>query len=460
MKQIIVSLMLIISMFAFAAESAPSATVGYVKYTLEKPVAFATGLNMIALPFDESLTTSQILGVAITNCTQVNGYDATSQGWVASTKGPFGWDNVFATSYGNSYLIDVTAASEFISNGLLISHPAYSLLKPVAKTTGLNLIMHPFTKSGTAFDTSQELGIDITNCTQVNRYDATNQGWVASTKGPFGWDNVFATEIGKGLHVNVTADTTWPVAKAAVETDEIATVETPKGISRNVMYLVKTAADAYYDFSASPYGNITYRGWITTRPGEVLDETSAGSFYETFGVGYSFVAINIGNFATPWAVGDQVTFRIQQVDDIALPLPTPVFDEWITIPQTLDGTVNSVYGGAGTILADPTLGDPLLMTTPSSIEDNTLPLETKLHQNYPNPFNPTTTIKFDLASAGKVQLNVYNYTGQLVKTLVNGEMKAGFQSVNFDASSLSAGVYYYTMQTAGKSMTQKMVLIK
>jgi len=89
-----------------------------------------------------------------------------------------------------------------------------------------------------------------------------------------------------------------------------------------------------------------------------------------------------------------------------------------------------------------------------------LPTETKLYQNYPNPFNPTTAIKFDLATAGNVRLNVYNYNGQLVRSLVDGQMDAGYHSVNFDASSLSAGVYYYTMETAEKAMTQKMVLVK
>ncbi|MBN2788902.1 MAG: T9SS type A sorting domain-containing protein, partial [Candidatus Delongbacteria bacterium] len=95
----------------------------------------------------------------------------------------------------------------------------------------------------------------------------------------------------------------------------------------------------------------------------------------------------------------------------------------------------------------------------SSIDGN-MPLETKLEQNYPNPFNPTTAINFSLATAGNVQMNVYNFSGQLVNSLVDGQMSAGYHTVNFDASNLSAGVYYYTLEADNKVMTNKMVLVK
>jgi flagellar hook assembly protein FlgD len=89
-----------------------------------------------------------------------------------------------------------------------------------------------------------------------------------------------------------------------------------------------------------------------------------------------------------------------------------------------------------------------------------VPAETKLHQNYPNPFNPTTTIKFDLNSDSVVKLNVYNYNGQLVRSLVDGSMNAGLHTVEFDASDLCAGVYYYTMEAGNSLMANKMVLVK
>ncbi|MBI1803007.1 MAG: T9SS type A sorting domain-containing protein [Ignavibacteriae bacterium] len=76
----------------------------------------------------------------------------------------------------------------------------------------------------------------------------------------------------------------------------------------------------------------------------------------------------------------------------------------------------------------------------------TPPAAYELHQNYPNPFNPTTTISFDLPEASIVTLEVYNTLGQKVVTLLNQEeMEDGVQEVEFDASSLSSGIYFYRL---------------
>ncbi|MBN2857846.1 MAG: T9SS type A sorting domain-containing protein, partial [Candidatus Delongbacteria bacterium] len=105
-------------------------------------------------------------------------------------------------------------------------------------------------------------------------------------------------------------------------------------------------------------------------------------------------------------------------------------------------------------------GLPVQLSTPSSIEGNNVPAETKLHQNYPNPFNPNTTIKFDLASNSNVRLSVYNYNGQMVQSLVDGQMNAGVHTVNFDASNLCAGVYFYALEANNSVFTNKMILVK
>ena len=84
----------------------------------------------------------------------------------------------------------------------------------------------------------------------------------------------------------------------------------------------------------------------------------------------------------------------------------------------------------------------------------------ELQQNYPNPFNPTTTIKFSIPKSGVVTLKVFNLLGQEVATLINEEMNAGSYKVNFDASKLGSGVYFYKLQTGNHSATRKMLLLK
>jgi len=95
----------------------------------------------------------------------------------------------------------------------------------------------------------------------------------------------------------------------------------------------------------------------------------------------------------------------------------------------------------------------------------TLPTTFALGQNYPNPFNPETVIEFALPTAGDVSLSVYNVAGQLVKTLINGNMRAGYHQIRWDGRDasdrdVSSGVYFYKLDTNGFSETRKMLLVK
>jgi hypothetical protein len=94
-----------------------------------------------------------------------------------------------------------------------------------------------------------------------------------------------------------------------------------------------------------------------------------------------------------------------------------------------------------------------------SITDQ-LPSEYALSQNYPNPFNPTTNIQFSIPKSGNVQLNVFNVLGQKVAQLVDQELKAGTHKVDFDASQLTSGIYFYTLESGSFSQTNKMMLLK
>jgi hypothetical protein len=89
-----------------------------------------------------------------------------------------------------------------------------------------------------------------------------------------------------------------------------------------------------------------------------------------------------------------------------------------------------------------------------------LPKSFELKQNYPNPFNPTTTISYTLPATSNVTLSVFDLNGKKVAQLESGRKSTGTHIINFDASALSSGTYFYRLKAGNNVQTKKMVLIK
>jgi hypothetical protein len=154
---------------------------------------------------------------------------------------------------------------------------------------------------------------------------------------------------------------------------------------------------------------------ISANPGSgtaVINDTSTGSFTYTPAIGFSGI--------------DQFKYKITYGDNT-------------TAQKTVLVSVKDTNGICG---------------------DQVQPESVNLYQNYPNPFNPVTQIRFSLAKTAEVKLSVYNISGQLVSQLASGTLNAGVHAVDFDGSKLNSGVYYYTLETEGKSMAKKMLLVK
>jgi hypothetical protein len=83
-----------------------------------------------------------------------------------------------------------------------------------------------------------------------------------------------------------------------------------------------------------------------------------------------------------------------------------------------------------------------------------------LNQNYPNPFNPVTNIKFGIPESGDVRLVVYDILGRAVRTLMNEYKNPGTYEVQFDATELASGIYFYSLQTIKGTETKRMLMIK
>lgn len=100
----------------------------------------------------------------------------------------------------------------------------------------------------------------------------------------------------------------------------------------------------------------------------------------------------------------------------------------------------------------------------TDVDDNSIeviPSEFTLSQNYPNPFNPSTIIKYAIPSKANVTLKVYDVLGSEVASIINKKVQnIGKYEVKFDASRLSSGVYFYTLNAGNFLQTKKMILIK
>jgi len=92
--------------------------------------------------------------------------------------------------------------------------------------------------------------------------------------------------------------------------------------------------------------------------------------------------------------------------------------------------------------------------------DIDLPNAFSLEQNYPNPFNPSTTINYQIPELSFVTLKVYDVLGSEVATLVNKELPVGNYEIEFDATTLPSGIYFYRLQAGSFVETKKMVLMK
>lgn len=129
-------------------------------------------------------------------------------------------------------------------------------------------------------------------------------------------------------------------------------------------------------------------------------------------------------------------------------------DHFINLTSDLvSATVQNVFG---------TMGDHPLVNIVTDVKElqNGIPVAYALEQNYPNPFNPSTQIRFAIPEEGMVSIKIFNTLGQEVLTLVNEYRSAGNYEVNFNASNLTSGIYFYSITTNNFTQTKKMMLLK
>ncbi len=125
--------------------------------------------------------------------------------------------------------------------------------------------------------------------------------------------------------------------------------------------------------------------------------------------------------------------------------------------QFLKDYPNSIRVPIVQIMLGQSVSPPLPKQTTEKVK---LPMEFSLAQNYPNPFNPITQINYALPEDCWVKLEVFNILGRKIATLVDGEQKAGYKTVSWDASQMASGIYFYRLKAGGYIRAKKMILLK
>ncbi|MCI0450428.1 MAG: ASPIC/UnbV domain-containing protein, partial [Chlorobi bacterium] len=145
-------------------------------------------------------------------------------------------------------------------------------------------------------------------------------------------------------------------------------------------------------------------------------------------------------------------------DDVELifGIENAAFADSVVIRWT-NGTVDRSYNISANGRYTAVEGSGVIGIIPIGTE---VPDSYNLYQNYPNPFNPGTKIKFSVPNYGKVTLQVFDVLGNEISVLVNENVKAGNYEIDFNASGLSSGIYFYKLSAGNFVETKKMMLVK
>jgi hypothetical protein len=200
-----------------------------------------------------------------------------------------------------------------------------------------------------------------------------------------------------------------------------------------------------------------YTGWAVGGYGNTYSTTDGGTNWtpKTNDIG-NFRCLCGINSSTIWVVGDNSTiYKSTDGGSTWIKQLTNVNSNFYAV-QFVDANNGWVVGDNGAILHTTSAGVVLVGDKPSAV----LPARFELFQNYPNPFNPTTTISFNLPSAGFTALKIYDIVGREAATLLSQEMSVGGHSVRWNASALASGIYFYQLRSGNYISTKKLVLLK
>jgi len=302
-----------------------------------------------------------------------------------------------------------------------------------------------------------------------------------------------STDDGVSFQLKQIDPTVFNSRQIAIDQNNIMIIATTNdnGFQGQGVYRSIDLGETYYPYNVGLPNDITSVEYVDTNGfygdleciRELIAADASGNFYSNnedgswnqFNIGFQqgglvkdIAALNYGDGIVITTITEKEMFTItdqsncifEEEFDVPDDMGLAVFGSWLRF-----GVSNSEYtrlNSEYTYFAG-TIGSGVLkkvvITNVENIQNN-LPSKFVLEQNYPNPFNPTTTVKYSIPNSGNVTLKVYDVLGNEVATLVNEERPAGVYEVEFDASRLSSGIYFYKLLSGVFISTKKMILIK
>ena len=190
------------------------------------------------------------------------------------------------------------------------------------------------------------------------------------------------------------------------------------------------------------YNNNSY-GIASTMDAEVLVE---GNYFYTVTdptlVGYG--SSGSGDLVEQNNIFDNCTHSPETRGTVPSPPYAYVLDNAANVPEMVQNSA----GRAGYV------------TAISLNENNASVRSYQIYQNYPNPFNPTTTIRFQTPSSGHITISIYDVAGQLLEKVLDDWVEGGIHEIQFNATHLTSGVYFYQLKVKDVLELKKMILMK
>lgn len=295
-----------------------------------------------------------------------------------------------------------------------------------------NLVIHSFAVNGTYLFAGTDGGVFRSDNNGLN-WTQVNSGLTNLTVGCFAvsGSNIFAGTYG-GVFISNNSGSNWTSVNS--------------GLTNSIIRSL--AVSSSYLFAG------TYSGvFRTTNNGSNWTQVNSG-LTNTFVSSLAVSGTNI--FAGTTTTGGVFLTTNNGSNWAEVNTGLPITNRYITSLIVSGTNLFAGINGNGVVWRRP-LSE---MITSIGITSTELPAGFSLSQNYPNPFNPSTRIDFSITRKDFVSLKIFNSQGKEVTELVKNDLAPGSYSYEFNAASLSTGIYFYTLRTGDFTETKKMLLVK